>query len=91
MEELKDIVYLPAVLKKRLSYTKQRRYLRRFKDILKWKERFNPQREKEKISTDLESAWVALTEEKCLHVEEQKEERNFLYLQKTDTNTNMIY
>jgi len=26
--------------------------------------------------------------EKCFHVEEQKEERNFLYLQKIDINTN---
>ena len=82
MCEWKDIVYLHAVLKDEDT--------KKIKDILSWKERFSHQKEKEKTSTDLENAWAVSMVEKSLQEEEQKEERNFLYLQKTDTNTNML-
>lgn len=45
------------------------------------KERFSHQKEREKTNMVLEKEWLLLMVERCLRVEELREERNYLYLQ----------
>ena len=52
------------------------------------KERFNRRKEKEETNTVLEKEWLLLMEEKYLHAEELKEERNCLYQLKQDIKNN---
>jgi hypothetical protein len=64
-------------------------YKEDFKNIRQCqKERFNRQKEKEETNTVLEKEWLLQMEEKYLHVEELKEERNCLYQLKQDIKNN---
>ena len=64
-------------------------YKEDFKNIRQCqKERFNRRKEKEETNTVLEKEWLLLMEEKYLHVEELKEERNCLCQLKQDIKNN---
>mgnify|MGYP007046300855 CR=1 FL=1 len=61
----------------------------RFKKIRQCqKERFNRQKEKEETNMVSEKEWLLLMVEKFLRVEEQKEERKYLFHLKLDIKNN---
>ena len=55
------------------------------------KRTFQPSKKREETNTVLEKEWLPLMEEKSLHVEELKEEKNYLCHLKSDIRNNVYY